>query len=145
MKNVSPYPCIWFDQQGKEAADFYCGIFPNSKIVSSNPIVTLFEINGSKIMCLNGGPLFPQTEAFSMVISCDSQEEIDYYWNHLTKHGSESKCGWLKDQYGVSWQVVPSKLGEWMAHPQKGQAIMEAFLKMSKFDIPTLLAIIHAD
>src|SRR5688572_9754127 len=134
------YPCLWFDGQAKEAATYYCGIFKDSKITSENPIVTLFELNGKKFMALNGGNNFKFNEAVSFVVECDTQAEIDYYWNNFTQNGgSESMCGWCKDKYGVSWQVVPSMLGELMSHPEKGQRVVQAFMKMKKFDIATLV------
>ncbi|MEW5675143.1 VOC family protein [Flavobacterium enshiense] len=277
MKNPI-YPCLWFDGKAKEAADFYCTVFTNSKILETNPIVTTFEASGQKFMCLNGGPMysinlsisffvvceteaevnaswakliedgsvlmpldaypwsqkygwvqdkfgvnwqlsfgkfedvgqkftptlmftqkdngkaeealhfytslfknssikgilhfdendhgvpgtvkhaqfslnntifmamdgglghdFSFSEGVSLVIECENQEEIDYFWNNFTKEGQESMCGWLKDKYGVSWQVVPEILGKLMAHPEKGQRVIQAFLKMKKFDIATLV------
>lgn len=277
MKNPI-YPCLWFDGKAKEAADFYCTVFNDSKILETNPIVTTFETSGQKIMCLNGGPMYsinpsisffvvcetetevdaawqklldggsvlmpldaypwsqkygwvqdkfgvnwqlsfgkfedvgqkftptlmftqekngkteeainfytslfknsaivgilhfeeneggvPGTvkhaqfklngnvfmamdgglahnftfgEGVSLVVECENQEEIDYFWNNFTKEGEESMCGWLKDKYGVSWQIVPEILGELMKNPEKGQRVVQAFLKMKKFDIQTLL------
>ncbi|MCG2610487.1 VOC family protein [Flavobacterium sp. SM15] len=277
MKNPI-YPCLWFNTEAKEAADFYCTVFEDSKITASNPIVSTFEASGQKFMCLNGGPMFSinpsisffavcETEAevdnawskltdngkvlmpldaypwsqkygwvqdkfgvnwqlsfgkfeevgqkftptlmftqegngkateainfytslfpnsdikgilrfdendhgvpgtvkhaqftlnnnvfmamdgglghdfsfnegVSLVIECEDQQEIDYFWNKLTENGQESMCGWLKDQYGVSWQVVPEILGELMNDPEKGQRVVQAFLKMKKFDIETLV------
>ena len=134
----SLYPCLWFDGQAMAAANFYCTVFPNSKIISTNPIVVMFELNGSRWMALNGGPKFKFTEAVSFVINCNTQEEIDYYWNKLVEGGEESQCGWLRDRFGVSWQVVPSMLGDWMNNPATGPKVMEAFLKMRKFDIEML-------
>src|SRR6478735_11348083 len=93
------YPCLWFDGQAKTAADFYCSVFKDSKIIQENPMVVLFEINGGKFMGLNGGPHFKFNEAVSLVVNCDTQDEIDYYWNTLTKGGEESMCGWLKDRF----------------------------------------------
>ncbi|HMT29251.1 MAG TPA: VOC family protein [Bacteroidia bacterium] len=133
------YACLWVDGKAKEAAEYYCSVFKNSKIISENPLVVIFELNGRKFMGLNGGPMFKFTEAVSFVIDCNDQEEIDYYWNKLTEGGEESMCGWLKDKYGLSWQVVPKILGELMGDPVKGQRVMQAFLKMKKFDIQTLL------
>ncbi len=133
------YDCLWVDGKAKEAAEYYCSVFKNSKIISENPLVVIFELNGRKFMGLNGGPMFKFTEAVSFVIDCNDQEEIDYYWNKLTEGGEESMCGWLKDKYGLSWQVVPKILGELMGDPVKGQRVMQAFLKMKKFDIQTLL------
>lgn len=272
------YPCLWFDGKAKEAADFYCSVFSDSKILETNPIVTTFSASGQQFMCLNGGPIhsinpsisffvvceteaeveaswaklteggsvlmllaaypwsekygwvqdkfgvnwqlsfgkfedvgqkftptlmftqkdngkaeeairfytslfqnsnirgilyfdandhgvpgtvkhaqfslnntvfmamdgglghtFSFSEGISLVMECENQEEIDYFWNHLTQNGTESMCGWLKDQYGVSWQIVPEILGDLMRDPEKGPRVMQAFLKMKKFDIQTLL------
>ncbi|MGG9971815.1 VOC family protein [Ferruginibacter sp. SUN002] len=134
------YPCIWFDGQAKAAAEFYGSIFPNSKITTENPIVVLFELNGFKFMGLNGGPQFTPNEAVSFVVNCEDQAEIDHYWYKLIADGGEeSMCGWLKDKYGVSWQIVPKTLGKLMSDPEKGQRVMNAFLKMRKFDIQALL------
>ena len=137
MKN-KPYPCLWFDSQANDAADFYCSIFRDSKILQSNDMVVIFEINGQKLMGLNGGPQFKLNEAFSMVIDCDTQAEIDFFWEALTKDGEEGVCGWLKDKFGMSWQVVPSELGKWMMDPIRGQHVVDAFQKMTKMDIETL-------
>ena len=138
MKNQI-YPCLWFDGQAKEAADFYCSIFPNSKIVNDSGTVVNFELNGQPYMGLNGGDLFKFNEAVSFVISCEDQEEIDYYWNNLIANGgSEGNCGWCKDKYGLSWQVIPAILGELMSSPDKGEQVIQAFLKMNKFDIEIL-------
>lgn len=131
--------CLWFDGQAKEAAEFYCSVFTNSKITSENPMMVTFELNGRKIMGLNGGPQFKFNEAASLVVSCENQEEIDYYWTKFTEGGEESMCGWLKDKFGLSWQIVPSILGKLMSDPEKGQRVMQAFLQMKKFDIQTLL------
>jgi|SRR6187549_3247929 len=133
------YPCLWFDGQAKEAADYYCSIFKKSRITAENPMVVMFELNDSTFMALNGGPHFTFNEATSFVVNCDTQEEIDYYWNKLTEGGEESMCGWLKDKYGLSWQIVPSILGKLVSDPEKGQRVVQAFLKMKKFDIQTLL------
>lgn len=132
------YPCLWFNGQAKEAATFYCSIFANSKIISANPMVVMFELNGKKFMGLNGGPHFKFTEAVSFVVNCDTQAEIDHYWNRLTEGGTESQCGWLKDQFGVSWQIVPAILGELMQDPARASRVTQAFLKMKKFDIEAL-------
>ena len=134
------YPCLWFDGQAKAAAEFYCSIFPNSKITAENPLVVKWELEGKPFMGLNGGPKFKFNEAVSFVIHCDTQEEIDYFWNSFTKEGGEERnCGWCKDKFGVSWQVVPSVLEELMGHPEKRERVIQAFLKMKKFDIETLL------
>jgi len=134
----SPYPCLWLDHQAKEAADFYCSIFKNSRITEANPMVVRFEINGFRIMALNGRPHFQFNEAVSVVVECDTQDEIDLYWEKLTEGGSEGLCGWLKDKYGFSWQIVPRLLGELMSDPEKSGRVMEAFLEMKKFDIEAL-------
>ena len=132
------YPCLWFDGQAKAAAEFYCSVFKNSKIIDDNPIVTTFELNGTKFLGLNGGPHFKFNEAVSFVVNCADQQEIDYYWERLTEGGEESMCGWLKDKFGLSWQIVPAILGELMNDPVKGPRVMQAFMKMKKFDIEAL-------
>ena len=133
------YPCLWFDGQAKAAADYYCSIFKNSKIMEENPMVVTFELNGNKFMALNGGPKYKFTPATSFVIECETQEEIDYYWNKLGTDGRYDQCGWLDDKFGVSWQIVPSILHKLMADPVRSQKVIEAFMKMSKFDIKTLV------
>lgn len=135
----SLYPCLWFDGQAKTAAAYYCSIFPNSKITSENPIVVRFELNGFQFMGLNGGPQYQFSAANSYVIECETQEEIDHYWNKLGTNGVYNQCGWLDDQYGVSWQIVPTILGELMADPEKAPRVMQAFMQMRKFDIETLM------
>ncbi|NBW34909.1 MAG: VOC family protein [Cytophagia bacterium] len=138
MKN-SIHPCLWFNGNAQEAANFYCTVFTNSKITINTPMVVNFELNGQKFMGLNGGPHFTFNEAVSFVVECDTQEEIDYFWTKLTDGGSESMCGWLKDKYGVSWQIVPRILGELMSDQNRAQRVMQAFMQMKKFDIATLL------
>ncbi|MCB0705185.1 MAG: VOC family protein [Saprospiraceae bacterium] len=133
------YPCLWFDGQAKEAAEFYCSIFQNSKITSENPLVVRWELNGQQFMGLNGGPLYKFSPANSYVIECETQEEIDHYWDKLGEGGNYSQCGWLDDKFGVSWQVVPKILNRLMADPDKGQRVIEAFLQMQKFDIQKLI------
>ena len=133
------YPCLWFDGQAKAAADYYCSIFKNSRIISENPIVVQFELNGSRFMGLNGGPNYKFTPATSFVIECETQEEIDYYWDNLGAGGKYDQCGWLDDKFGISWQVVPSVLQKLMGDPEKAPRVVNAFMKMSKFDIETLL------
>lgn len=135
----SIYPCLWFNGNAKEAATFYCTIFKNSKITSENPLVVIFELDGKQFMGLNGGPEFKFSEAVSFVVDCDTQEEIDYYWNKLTEGGEESQCGWLKDKFGVSWQIVPTILGKLMSDPAKSQRVLNAFLQMKKFEIEKLI------
>jgi Uncharacterized protein conserved in bacteria len=133
------YPCLWFNNQAREAAQYYCGIFKDAKILDENDIVSLIQLNGTKFMLLNGGPAFNFTEASSYVVSCDTQEEIDHYWNSLTADGGkESMCGWLKDKYGVSWQIVPARWQQIMSHPEKGQRSMQAMMKMKKLVIAEL-------
>ena len=133
------YPCLWFDGQARKAADYYCSIFKNSKILSENPMVVTFELNGNKFMGLNGGPKYKFTPATSFVIECETQEEIDYYWDKLGEAGRYDQCGWLDDQFGVSWQVVPAVLAKLMSDPDKAPRVINAFMKMSKFDIETLV------
>jgi predicted 3-demethylubiquinone-9 3-methyltransferase (glyoxalase superfamily) len=138
MKN-NIHPCIWFDGQAQAAATFYCGIFPNSTIISDNGMVVYFELNGQKFMGLNGGNQFQFNEAISFVISCENQTEIDFYWNNLVSNGGkEGQCGWCKDQFGVSWQIVPIQLGKLMSDPEKGRLVVESFMKMKKIDIESL-------
>ena len=132
------YPCLWFDQKAKEAADHYCSIFKDSKITSENPMVVNFELNGKKFMALNGGPMYQFSPATSFVIQCDTQEEIDHYWEKLGAGGKYNQCGWLDDKYGVSWQVVPTVLGELMSDQEKAPRVIKAFMQMTKFDIETL-------
>jgi predicted 3-demethylubiquinone-9 3-methyltransferase (glyoxalase superfamily) len=139
MMNNQLYPCLWFDGQARAAADFYCTIFPNSKIIVDNGMVVNFELNGKFFMGLNGGSHFKFNEAVSFVIPCENQEEVDHYWYKLIADGgSEGRCGWCKDKFGLSWQVVPTVLGKLMSHPEKGQRVMQAFMKMNKFDIAAL-------
>ena len=133
------YPCLWFDGQANTAADFYCSVFKNSKILSDNPMVVMFEINGTKFMALNGGPHFKFNESVSFVVNCDTQNDIDYYWEKLTDGGQESMCGWLKDKYGVSWQIVPTIIGELMSDPVRAERVTKAFMKMRKLEIETLM------
>ena len=133
------YPCLWFEHQARAAADFYCSIFKNSKIISENNMVVTFELNGSKFMALNAGPEFKFNEAVSFVVDCETQEEIDYYWTKLTSGGSEGECGWLKDRFGVSWQVVPTVLGKLMNNPEKSPKVMKEILKMKKLEIEKLV------
>lgn len=133
------YPCLWFDGQAKAAATFYCSIFKNSKIMSENPIVVMFELNGSKFMALNGGPHYKPTPATSYVIECEDQAEIDHYWEKLGEGGRYDQCGWLSDKFGFSWQIVPKVLHQLMADQEKAPRVIEAFMKMQKFEIQKLL------
>ena len=133
------YPCLWFDGQARAAANFYCSIFPDSKVNNDSGMVVNFELNGEPFMGLNGGDAFTFNEAVSFVIPCKDQEEIDYYWYKLIAGGGkESMCGWCKDKFGLSWQVIPTILGELMSNPENGQRVVQAFMKMRKFDIEAL-------
>jgi predicted 3-demethylubiquinone-9 3-methyltransferase (glyoxalase superfamily) len=134
------YPCLWFDGQAKAAADFYCSLFPNSKITADTPMVVNFELNGRKFMGLNGGPQYKFSPATSFVVECETQEEIDFYWEKLGEGGIYNKCGWLDDKFGVSWQIVPTILGKLMSDPAKSGRVVQAFLQMKKFEIQKLLA-----
>ncbi len=140
------YPCLWFDGQAKAAADFYCSVFSagpggkNSKITVDTPMVVNFELNGKKFMGLNGGPKFKFNESVSLVVECENQEEIDYYWNKLTADGGkESMCGWLKDKFGFSWQIIPSIIGKLMTDPEKAPRVMQEVMQMKKIDIEKLI------
>ena len=137
--NDKMYPCLWFDGQAKAAADYYCAIFKNSAILNENPIVVLFELNGFKFMALNGGPKYKPTPANSFVIECETQQEIDHYWEKLGEGGRYDQCGWLDDKFGFSWQIVPTVLHKLMADPDKAPRVVNAFMQMSKFDIQTLM------
>lgn len=139
MKNQI-YPCLWFEYQAKEAADFYCSVFNNSRITSENSMVVTFELDGRKFMALNAGPEFKFNEAISIVVDCDTQTDIDFYWNKLTSGGSEGQCGWLKDRFGVSWQIVPTVLGTLMSNPDKSRRVMQEILQMKKLDIAKLVS-----
>jgi len=133
------FPCLWFDGKAKEAAEFYCTVFKDSKIIDDTPMVVIFELNGSRFMGLNGGPNFKFDEAISFVVNCDTQGQIDYYWEKLTANGGqESMCGWLKDKFGLSWQIVPSNIGKLMADPEKAQRVMQVVMQMKKLDIQKL-------
>lgn len=140
-------PCLWFNDQAEEAVHLYTSIFDRSKIVSVSRrgdgawLTAIFELEGQRFMALNGGPQFPFTEAVSFSVSCETQDEIDTYWGKLTADGGqESRCGWLKDRFGVSWQIVPTVLGELLngQDPAKSQRAMQAMLAMNKLDIARL-------
>jgi predicted 3-demethylubiquinone-9 3-methyltransferase (glyoxalase superfamily) len=134
------YPCLWFNNQARAAADFYCSIFKNSQITSENDMAVTFDLNGTKFMALNAGPEFKFNEAVSFVVDCDSQSDLDDFWIKLTKGGSEGQCGWLKDKFGVSWQIVPTVLGTLMSNPEKSQRVMQKILQMKKLDISQLVS-----
>jgi predicted 3-demethylubiquinone-9 3-methyltransferase (glyoxalase superfamily) len=151
MKGPSPF--LWFDSNAEEAANFYISIFKNSKIVNvsrygdagpgpkGQVMVVNFELNGQPFMALNGGPVFHFNEAVSFVVTCDTQQEVDEYWIKLTAGGGqESMCGWLKDKYGLGWQVVPAGLSELLQDPDaaRSKRAMEAMLKMKKLDLAAM-------
>lgn len=138
----SVYPCLWFDGEAEAAAQFYCAVFKNSKILASSAMVVDFELNGRRFCALNGGPMYTFNEAVSFVIPCENQAEIDYYWEKLSKGGSEGNCGWLKDRFGISWQVIPTILPKLLADSNKASKVVDAFMKMKKFDIAILEAIV---
>ena len=145
-------PCLWFDTQAEDAANFYTGIFPNSRVVdvshygSAGPrpegmvMVVDFELEGQPFIALNGGPEFTFNEAISFQVNCESQDEVDDYWTKLTDGGQEVACGWLKDRFGVSWQIVPTVLDELVRDPdpERSQRAMKAMLGMTKLDIAEL-------
>jgi predicted 3-demethylubiquinone-9 3-methyltransferase (glyoxalase superfamily) len=138
MKNII-YPCLWFDGKAKEAAEYYCSIFKNSRILNDTPMVVKFELNGAVFMGLNAGPQFKFTEAISYVVECETQEEIDYYWSKLTAGGSEIDCGWLRDKFGLCWQIVPAILGKLMSDPTKAPKVMQVIQTTKKFNIEELV------
>jgi predicted 3-demethylubiquinone-9 3-methyltransferase (glyoxalase superfamily) len=154
-------PCLWFDTEGEDAAKLYTSVFPNSKITdvshygSAGPrpegmVMTVgFELNGQKFVALNGGPDYTFNEAISFQVSCKDQQEVDHYWSKLAEGGEEGPCGWLKDKFGVSWQIVPTALPELLSKtdPETSQRVMEAMLQMKKIDIDELeraAAAVHA-
>ncbi len=144
MNKITPF--LWFDSNAEDAANFYLSVFPESKKLNElrtteagpGPVGSLLtielELNGQQMTFLNGGPAYKLTQAFSFSVLCDTQEEIDHYWALLTDGGSEIACGWLTDKFGLSWQIVPRGLVDWLRHP----AAMRAMMKMVKFDIATL-------
>jgi predicted 3-demethylubiquinone-9 3-methyltransferase (glyoxalase superfamily) len=145
-------PCLWFDTDGEDAARFYTSVFPNSKIVdvtqygSAGPrpegtVMTVeFELNGQTFVALNGGPDFTFNEAVSFQVSCENQEDVDYYWERLAENGEEGPCGWLKDKFGLSWQIIPTALPKLLNDPdnERAQRVMAAMLDMGKIDIEAL-------
>ena len=150
MQKITPF--LWFDNNAEEAANFYVSIFKNSKVLTiarygdagpgpKGTVLTVnFEIDGQKFIALNGGPQFKFTEAVSFVVNCETQEEIDYFWEKLSAGGEKSQCGWLKDKYGLSWQVVPTILGELMGGnaAERSNRVMQAILQMQKLEIEPL-------
>ena len=149
-------PCLWFDSNAEEAVNFYSSIFKNSKIgnisrygeagyeIHGKPAGTVltieFELNGQAFTALNGGPIFRFNEAISFQVSCESQKELDYYWEKLSEGGKKSRCGWLKDKFGFSWQVVPTALPKLLQHkdPERSKKVMQAMMQMDKIDINVL-------
>lgn len=144
MKKITPF--LWFDTQAEEATNFYASIFKNSKIVSisrepnGKAMSVVFELEGQELTAYNAGPEFKFTEAISFFVNCETQQEVDELWEKLSKGGEEGRCGWLKDKYGLSWQIIPTALGELMGDkdPQKAQRVMQAMLKMNKIVIADL-------
>ncbi len=145
-------PMLWFDDQAEDAARFYVSLFKNSEILdiarytevgpgpAGSVMIVSFRLEGQEFTALNGGPHFKLTEAISLVIDCETQEEVDEFWEKLSEGGEKSQCGWLKDRYGLSWQVVPSILNELMQDPdpERANRVMRALLEMSKLDIAKL-------
>ena len=145
-------PCLWFDTEGEEAATFYTSVFPNSKILEvtrygdagprpAGTVMTVsFELDGQKFTALNGGPEFTFNEAVSFEVSCKDQDEVDAYWSKLSEGGEAGPCGWLKDKFGLSWQIVPIALHELVRDPdpEKAQRVMAAMLRMGKIDVAGL-------
>jgi len=145
-------PCLWFDTASEEAATFYTSVFPNSRILlvtrygSAGPrpegtvMTVAFELDGQQFIALNGGPEFTFSEAISFEVECDSQDDVDAYWSKLSEGGEQGPCGWLKDRFGLSWQIVPRRLNELIADPdrEKSQRVMAAMLQMQKIEIDEL-------
>jgi predicted 3-demethylubiquinone-9 3-methyltransferase (glyoxalase superfamily) len=144
-------PFLWFDNQAEEAANFYVSVFKNSEVLEVNRyeggpgepgtvVVVSFRLDGQEVRALNGGPEFKFTEAFSFQIDCEDQAEVDYFWGKLVEGGEPSQCGWLKDKYGLSWQVVPRRLIELLGDPDRAKAnrVMQAMLQMGKIDVAEL-------
>ncbi len=150
MHKITPF--LWFDNQAEEAANFYVSVFKNSRVVSvsrygegapmpkGTVMTTTFELDGQPIMALNGGPEYKFTEAVSFFVNCETQAEVDALWKKLTEGGEEGQCGWLKDKFGLSWQIVPTALGKLLGDPDpaKSKRVLEAMLKMRKIDVKTL-------
>ena len=150
MNKITPF--LWFNDKAEEAVNFYTSIFKNSKVITINKypdsvpgmagkvITAVFELDGQRFMALDGGPQYKFSEAISLLVDCESQEEVDELWTKLTEGGEESQCGWLKDKYGLSWQVIPKQLGTLMSdpNPTKAKNVMDAMLKMKKIVIKDL-------
>ena len=143
-------PNLWFDTEAEEAAEFYTSVFKNSRVVNvahyteagpreTGMVMTVeFELDGQRFVGINGGPEFSFSEAVSFQVTCEDQDEVDYYWERLSEGGQEGPCGWLKDRYGLSWQVVPKGMDELFSDPERARRAMEAMLKMGKLDIAAL-------
>jgi len=144
MQKITPF--LWFDSQAEDATKFYTSIFKDSEIISTMPgpgesvMGVTFRINGQELIAFNGGPHFKLTEAISLFVNCETQEEIDELWEKLSEEGEKSRCGWLKDKYGLSWQIIPSILGKMMQDKDRTKAdrVVQAMLKMDKLDISVL-------
>ena len=144
MQKITPF--LWFDDNAEEAVKFYTAIFKDSRIVNSSTgpdgkfFTGTFELNGQEFMVLNGGPHFKFTEAISLFVHCETQAEVDSFWEQLSAGGEQSQCGWLKDKFGLSWQIIPNALGELLGDPdrEKADRVMQAMLHMSKIDIQKL-------
>ena len=149
---MSITPCLWFDTKGEEAAAFYTSVFPRSRVLevshygeagprpAGTVMMVSFELDGQQFLALNGGPEFTFNESISFTIDCADQAEVDHYWSRLSEGGEEGPCGWLKDRYGVSWQVVPNRLPQLLRHsdPELAQRVMAAMLQMRKIEIDAL-------
>ncbi len=152
MQKITPF--LWFNDNAEEAMSFYTSIFKNAKVKNANHypegfpgvlggklMTATFELEGQELMVLNGGPMYQLTEAFSLFVNCETQEEVDYFWDKLTADGGqESRCGWLKDKFGLSWQIIPEALGRLMSDPdrEKANRVMQAMMQMVKIDIAKL-------
>lgn len=145
MQKITPF--LWYDDKAQEAATFYCSVFKDSKILSTMPgpgetaMGVTFQINGQELTAFNGGPMFKFNESISLFVNCETQEEVDYYWNSLIAGGGEpSRCGWLKDKYGLSWQIVPAALSRLLQDKDRAKAgrVMDAMMKMDKIIIADL-------
>jgi predicted 3-demethylubiquinone-9 3-methyltransferase (glyoxalase superfamily) len=139
MTSITPF--LWFDNNVPEAVAFYKSVFPNAKVETVSDFMAVFELEGQRFNALNGGPQYRFNEAVSFFISVETQEEVDYFWGRLTADGgAESKCGWLKDRFGLSWQIIPEVLGELLQDkdPKKSKRVMQAMLQMDKIDIKKL-------
>jgi predicted 3-demethylubiquinone-9 3-methyltransferase (glyoxalase superfamily) len=150
MQKITPF--LWFDNQAEEAMNLYVSLFKNSKVLSvsrygeggpgpaGTVMTATFQLDGQEFMALNGGPEFKFTEAISLFVNCETQEEVDKLWEKLSEGGEKSQCGWLKDKFGLSWQIIPTALGQMLGDPdpRKAQNVMQAMLQMTKIDIATL-------